>query len=511
MYCVKRLVSSIGLVLLGLAVLPTAPAGAAGFPSAPTGVHVTAVTHSSFTVGLNKSTNAHSYRLYVSLTKSDVYVNNIKTGHTTSGLHVYSSTTPSLKAGGLTYTTAPFYYRVTAVNGSNRAFSSDFWSIGLRPTTPTSFHAVDRYLLWGSGPATGFTIQRATNSAMTANVVNASIRGQAHQYTPYGMVSGTVYWFRVRAVNQHTAGSWTSPAVSMAVRTHEQSARVMTYNILINTSDGTTESGNTIANWLPYRRDAAAALIEGVDPSVIAVQEGNNWVGDPHQHVRQVDSLNDAINGGRTYTVAHTEPLYGESGFVRTGDYILYKPSIYRAYAAGGHWSIDAASVTNTRWAAYQPLENIATGARFLFVCTHTIVGTGSSFDQRREDETNTLVQLATAKAAALGIPIVYAGDFNSNPVVKQHPLDGPGVVMRRAHIADARDVSPTHTNEKYDSENEYSRTPLAYSIFIDYIYAAPGVSVTSWGQALHLSGGKFVGVIPSDHNPVYAQVRYPY
>jgi endonuclease/exonuclease/phosphatase family metal-dependent hydrolase len=509
MYYVKRLVPSIGLVLLGLAVLPAAPAGATAFPSAPTGVHVTAVTHSSFTVGLNRSTNARSYRLYVSRTKSDVYVNNIKTGHTTSGLRVFSSTTPSLKAGGLTYTTAPYYYRITAVNGSNRAFSSDFWSIGLRPTTPTSFHVVDRHLLWAAGPATGFTIQRATNSAMTTGVVNESIRGQAHEYTPFGMSSGTIYWFRVRAVNQRTAGSWTSPAVSMAVRTHEQSARVMTYNILINTSDGTTESGNTIANWVPGRRDAAAALIEGVDPSVIAIQEGNNWVGDPQQHVRQVDSLNNAINGGRTYRVAHTEPLFGESGFVRTGDYILYKPSVYDAYAAGGHWDIDTAAVTNTRWAAYQPLRNIATGAKFLFVCTHPIAGSGSAYDQRREDETSTLVQLATAKAAALGIPVVYAGDFNSNPT--QHPLDGPGVVMRNAHIADARDVSPTHTNEKYDSENEYSRIPLAYSIFIDYIYAGPDVSVTSWGQALHLSSGKFVGVIPSDHNPIYAGIRYPY
>jgi endonuclease/exonuclease/phosphatase family metal-dependent hydrolase len=507
----KRLISAVALTLLGVAVLPAARSGASGYPSTPTGVHVTATTHTSFTVGLNQSTNATAYRLYVSRTKSDVYVSNIKTGNTTAGLHVFSSSTPSIKAGGLTYTTNPFYFRVVSVNGANRAFDPDFHSVGLRPATPTSLHVVDRYLLWASGPATGFTIQRATNSSMTQGVVTASIRGQAHQFTPYGLTSGSTYYFRVRALSQSTSSLWTA-VVSMAVTTHEQSTLVMTYNLLQSESDGTTEAGNVIANWLPGRRDAAAALIESIDPDVVGINEGRDWIGDPANHLRQVDSLNNAITGGNIYNVAHTEPLWNEPLTVRTGDYILYKPSVFAAYSAGGHWNIDKIGIANNRWAVYQPLQSVATGAKFLFVSTHFIVGAGSTLDQRREDEANKLLSLATAQSNALGgIPIVYAGDFNSNPIAKQHPLDGPGVVMRQAHVADARDVAPVRRNEKYDSVNEYSRTPLPYSIFIDYIWAPPGISVSLWGTALNLSGGQFVGVIPSDHDPVYARIRYSY
>jgi hypothetical protein len=58
---------------------------------------------------------------------------------------------------------------------------------------------------------------------------------------------------------------------------------------------------------------------------------------------------------------------------------------------------------------------------------------------------------------------------------------------------------------------NEYSRTPLPYALYIDYLWAPPGIAVSHWGTALRLSGGKFVGTIPSDHNPVYATMYYPY
>jgi endonuclease/exonuclease/phosphatase family metal-dependent hydrolase len=501
----KRLISAAGLALLALAALPAARSGASPFPAAPAGVHVAAVTHTSFTIALKKSTNASSYRLYVSHTKSDVYVANIKSGNTTSGLHTYSSSTPSLKATPLTYSANAFYYRVAAVNGSNRAFTSTYWSIGLAPSTPTSFHAVDRYLTW-AGQSSGFTVQRATDSAMTQNVVSRTIRGQAHQYTPFGLASGTTYWFRGRALNQTTASAWTR-AVSMQVTSNEQSTRVMTYNILEKSSDGTLENGNKVSPWA-QRKITMAALIKSVNPDVIGIQEANqSFTGSPG--LRQVDDLNNAIDDGAAYTVAHTELVYGEAGYdgnLKTGDYILYKSSTYQPFGSGGQFGIGVG-----RWGVYQPLENIATGARALFVCTHLTAGLTSALDESRLEQTSSLVRQANDIATTLGVPVVYLGDFNSDPDPRQHPVDGPAVVMRNNHIVDARDVALTRTNEKYDSENKYDRTPLAFSTFIDYIWAPPGISVTSWGQALELSGGKYVGTIPSDHNPIYAQVHIPY
>ena len=82
---------------------------------------------------------------------------------------------------------------------------------------------------------------------------------------------------------------------------------------------------------------------------------------------------------------------------------------------------------------------------------------------------------------------------------------------MQSARIADARLRAQYRVNEKYDSYNNYSRTPYPYSLFLDYLFVPPGVSASSWGEALKLSGGLMAGTIPSDHNPVYAWVRFPY
>ena len=42
-------------------------------------------------------------------------------------------------------------------------------------------------------------------------------------------------------------------------------------------------------------------------------------------------------------------------------------------------------------------------------------------------------------------------------------------------------------------------------------MYAPAGVAVRGWALALKLSDGKFVGAIPSDHNPLVADVVLPY
>jgi endonuclease/exonuclease/phosphatase family metal-dependent hydrolase len=243
-----------------------------------------------------------------------------------------------------------------------------------------------------------------------------------------------------------------------------------------------------------------------VDPDVVAVQEGMSWVGSS-PGVRQVDDLNHALRGlGADYRIAATEITYPDRGWRRTDNYILYKPSVYRAYAAGGHFALG-----DNRFAAYQPLQNIGTGARFLFVSAHLHAGFGLDMDEMRQREAQSLVTQVRDEAAALGVPVIYGGDFNSNTFTRQFRLDGPGVVMRNQHVNDARQVAMSRSMERYDSMNEYSRTPLAYYLHIDYLWAPPGVAVSNWGSALRLSDGRYVGTIPSDHNPVYATMYYPY
>lgn len=493
---------------LAAAFLTPVSATASSWPAAPAGLHVASVSHSAFTITLQRSANAHSYRLFVSTLKSDVYYANLEAGKASAARRTFSSTTPRLTASGLAYRTVPYYYRLAAVNGSLRSYSG-IRSIGLRPDAPTSLTAASSstqgtYLTWRSSAATGFTIKQATDPAMTVGVQTRPIRGTTSQYTPYGLAAGRTYYFRVRAVNNGTPSSYT-PLASVTVRSKSQSVRVMSYNLLQLESDGTRESGGVISPW-SQRRVSAAALIKSVNPDVLAAQEGRDWVGS-QPGVRQVDSLASQLHSiGEDYTVANTEGTFGQTGFVRTGDYVLYKPSVYRPVGIGGHWSLG-----DGRWAAYQELQNVNSGAKFLFVSVHLLVGKGSTFDSRRENETKLLLQQAGAASNTRGVPVIYGGDFNSNDRKVTYTFNGPGIVMRPARIQDARLVGQSHHYERYDSVNEYRRTPYAYFIYIDYIWAPAGIAVTSWGTALRLSSGSFVGTIPSDHNPVYAQMTYPY
>jgi endonuclease/exonuclease/phosphatase family metal-dependent hydrolase len=117
------------------------------------------------------------------------------------------------------------------------------------------------------------------------------------------------------------------------------------------------------------------------------------------------------------------------------------------------------------------------------------------------------MLRQARAYAQAHGnLPVVYAGDFNSNTSAT-HVFDGPGRAMRTARVLDARDAAVHLYNASYNSANQYLRTPPHTGDSVDYVFAAPGVGVLSRAVVLKLSGGRFPGVIPSDHNPVQARL----
>lgn len=471
----------------------------------PSGIAVASVSATSFTITTHASANAVDYRMYVSSLKDDVFYANITAGNRTSARHTVDSTRPSLTVSGLAFTNKPYYYRIVAINGASQRYS-DIYSIGLRPSTPTNLvvrtGATGTYLTWDGGSATSFIIAEGTNPAQTAGRRNFVVRGETHQFTPYNLIKGQTYYYRLRADNNYTPSYYSAGYTKVTVANSGQVVRALTFNVLQLTADGTSEGGQTVAAW-SARRTVAAGLIKQASPDVVAVQEA--W---PYTTAaigpRQIDSLVSAL--GSTYALARTEVPPPQRGYFRTGDYIVYRPSVLKTVGAGGSWQIG-----DSHYAAYQVLENRHSGARFLFTSVHTLPNTGSvTYDNDRKKEVTSFVSQAKAYAVAKHLPIIYGGDFNSD-TSKLHAYDAAGQVMAASKIADARLVAQSLTNSQYDSSNQYLRTPPAFNQSIDHFYASPGTAIYSWRLLLNLTHGSFVGTMASDHNPLYASIVVPY
>jgi hypothetical protein len=287
-----------------------------------------------------------------------------------------------------------------------------------------------------------------------------------------------------------------------AAATRYQSVNVMTYNILELSNQGKHEGDGVVAPW-SQRRPKEVTLIHQGHPDVIAIEEGAPLVG--HTRQRQVDSLRKAL--GSPYKLARTEIPPTEPHYFRTGVYIIYNNSTEKLVGQGGHYPLGG-----NHFAAYQEFSNRTTHAKFLFIAIHLLVGQSTANDGLREQETLAAIKTAEAIAHRRKIPVIYAGDFNSaNPKDKKFTFNGAGRAMATIHAKDALVVAPKKTNAQYNSANDLLRTAPKSGDSIDHIYAPPGVKVTSAGLILDLRHGKFVGVIPSDHNPLVAQLRYPY
>lgn len=494
--------ATLTLALGTLAGVGAAPASAAPYvywPGVATGVHVAARTSTAFTVGLTAAAHASQYKVSASTVEADIWLTNID--KTSSHRIVATAATPRITVNAKAYTSDTFYYRVATINGPHVRWSSAYHQTHVTPGTPTALRAdtgaAGTYLSWTSPPATGYSIEQATDSAFVGGRRVYTTTNDTHRFTPYGLVQGRTYWFRLRAVNCNITSAL-STSVSAVPTTSEQSLRVATYN----TSSATFDSALPVhAKWA-QRGPAVVGLLKQANPDVVTVEEAGPVVA---PGVRQVDAIKAGLGSG--YATADTN--FGPNPGVRqnspyTGNYVLYKTASVSPVGTGGHWDVG-----DDRNAAYQLFRANSSGARFLFVGTHLWSTRGASYDVLRNAETARMVSQAKAYAAANGVSsIVYGGDMNSWPD-RYLTTDMPGIQMQNSLVSDAFEAAQSHSNAQYSSINSYLPTPTLGGS-ADRIFVSGGVGVSNWGQLLNVSGGKFVGVIPSDHNPVYSDITLP-
>lgn len=385
-----------------------------------------------------------------------------------------------------------------------------------RPSKPTSLTAVaagssGHYLRWSSPTVTRFVIEQASVPATPSGAHKYSIRGYTHQFTPYGLSPGTTYSFRVRAVNNGSTSA-ASNAVSFLAGAASSDVRVVAYNSLSASFDQGSAAHHPGGNAEPFvtkRGPKQITLLNGAHPDVIGIEEAASIIHkiQGKNAYRQIDWLADHL--GANYTLDDT---YNTNGSVNryTSNYILYGPAV-APVRSGGTWVITpSGSSVNPGYAAYQAFRVVSTGAQFLFVDTHLASARNASTDRARGTETQNMLRQAKAYASRLGISsIIYVGDFNSYWGAWQ-VNDITGRDMQAAGVPDGIAVAQHYVRAKYDSINSLYRTARHGHGSADHIYATGGIGVKTWGELMDISHGQFVGTIPSDHNPVYADLTIP-
>jgi Fibronectin type III domain/NapC/NirT cytochrome c family, N-terminal region len=199
-----------------------------GTPGTPT---YTAVTNATLTVTWTAATGATSYNLQ-----------RAADGAFTTGLTSFTTvTSPYADAGPLTGNTT-YWYRVVAVNafGSTMGAGSSVLTQPAAPAAPTfsSIAQTSLSVTWSAptGGATSYNVQRATDSAFTANLVTST--SVTSPFSSTGLVAGTTYWYRVQAVNASGTVNGTG-ASTATLPTPPGTPGTPTFS-------GTTASGTTV-------------------------------------------------------------------------------------------------------------------------------------------------------------------------------------------------------------------------------------------------------------------------
>jgi hypothetical protein len=311
-----------------------------------------------------------------------------------------------------------------------------------------------------------FDVTIARDKAFTKKVSSVRTIGSAHSYVTRGLSAASVYWLRVRPINGEQVGKLSEP-VKFRTMVRKTSFRIGTWNVCSEKCSG-----------YATRARIGAAFFNANKIDMFGLQESGG---------QRVGRTTNAIWSG------------GSQQFVRAvggaeARYIFYRPKLFKQLS-GGYFAIG--DDRHTTWAKFKIKE---TGRVFYFVDIH--LDNGKSNDSARAREMN-VVLARMAGINDTGLPIIYAGDFNSG---KHRNPDSPGVKMRAAGMQDSVDLVKSPINAQFNTSYPDGGT-LRSGAHVDHIFVSKQFSVLEWKQLVRLSGSSYARPAVSDHNALSAVV----
>jgi hypothetical protein len=232
-----------------------------------------------------------------------------------------------------------------------------------------------------------------------------------------------------------------------------------------------------------------AKMLEGRDVSLAATQEAGQFVdGD-----RYAVALG-AVTGHKFDNVLHGD----EAGDITQS--VAWDTTRFKKVREGKVETVGPDHNTVT-WVHLRHLES---GIEFLQAVPHLEFRKGTTFDERRKEQT--LVGIDKVEAEADGLPILWVGDFNSS---KEQKNDGPGRAFKSRGYTDAEDTPCPVVNPTFNSYNDLTNPAIKRSKQLDRLFVkTKAVDVRTREIVVNLdSSGNHRRPWPSDHQPVLFEI----
>lgn len=326
--------------------------------------------------------------------------------------------------------------------------------------------------------ATGYELDMASDVSLADRRRIAT--PEANTATVTGLRPGVSYCFQVRAMAGRSAGLRSARTCKPTIRTQPE-APVATYEVV-------TYNLCTIAcpGW-GSRRGPAARRILQVGADVVALQE-NAADSKMAQRLRETYKLAEHMSG-KSLLFRRDRFTMVRGGAIDLG----HKPG-----APVNHWAV---------WA--ELADRAHAGKRVIFTSAHLVSGPDTvTIAGYRRANTERLVA-GIAKVNPAGVPVVYAGDFNSH---KHKVHDTPAEVMAASGYYDAYDLADALIRPNYNSGNQGKLEPCIGTLYgdhVDHVWVDPTTTrVLRWANRAKMSGNRYAGPLPSNHNPIAVRIK---
>lgn len=323
---------------------------------------------------------------------------------------------------------------------------------------------------WADTPnARQYDVAVARDEAFTQKATAVRTLGVDSEFIGKGLSPDRQYWVKVRPVNGDQVGAYTAP-VSFRTRVRESAFKVATWNVCSEKCKG-----------YPSRARIMADFLTENEVDIFGLQESGGV---------RVGAVTNSIFSG------------GARGFERAvggakARYIFFRPELFEQLDGG---SFGIGDGRDTTWASFRVKSTKRT---FVYVDVHLDNGKGADANARRAREMDRM--LAQMRAInADGLPMIYAGDFNSGP---HRDADAPGVKMRAAGLTNSELMTDDVQNGQINTGHTFSTEVLDSGAHIDHIWVTPEFQVDSWKQLVRITGGRYTTPVVSDHNAVSAVV----